>query len=53
MKVTLDIPNGVICAFLSGVEVTDNGMQLVTYQLDADDLTDGNTVKLPRKVEEG
>jgi hypothetical protein len=28
-------------------------MQLVSYQLDSDDLKDGNCVKLPRNEDEG
>ena len=51
MKITLDIPDGIIAGFFNGVEVTAYGMQLVSYQLSTDDLKDGNTVKLPRKQE--
>lgn len=47
MKITLDIPDGIIAGFFNGVEVTAHGMQLVSYQLSTDDLKDGNTVKLP------
>lgn len=53
MKITLDIPDGIIAGFFNGVEVTAHGMQLVSYQLSTDDLKDGNTVKLPREQEEG
>lgn len=49
MKITLDIPDGIIAGFFNGVEVTAHGMQLVSYQLSTDDLKDGNTVKLPRE----
>ena len=49
MKITLDIPDGVICAFLNGVKVTNHGMGLVSYQLGSDDLEDGKTTKLPRE----
>lgn len=45
MKITLDIPDGIIAGFFNGVEVTAHGMQLVSYQLSTDDLKDGNTVK--------
>ena len=48
MKITLDIPDGVLLAFLNGVEITATGMQMFSYQLDSDDIQDGNTVKLPR-----
>lgn len=33
MKITLDIPDGIIAGFFNGVEVTAHGMQLVSYQL--------------------
>ena len=49
MKITLDIPDGVIAGFFNGVEYADYSMQLVSYQLDSDDLKDGNCVKLPRE----
>ena len=49
MKITLDIPDGVILAFLNGVEYTNTGMQMFSYQFGSDDLKDGNTVKLPRE----
>ena len=32
MKITLDIPDGIIAGFFNGVEVTAHGMQLVSYQ---------------------
>lgn len=51
MKVTLDINDGVICAFFSGVQYTATGMEMFSHQLDGDDLKDGNTVKLPREQE--
>ena len=53
MRITLDIPDGIICGFLNCVEHTKAGLQLVSYQLSSDDFTDGNTVKLPREREEG
>lgn len=49
MKITLDIPDGIICAFLNGVRTDGASMALVSYSLASDDLKDGNTVKLPRK----
>lgn len=51
MKVTLDIPDGIVCGFFNGVEITSEGMSLVSYQLGSDDLTDGKTTKLPREKE--
>ena len=53
MRITLDIPDGIICGFFNGVEHTNTGLQLVSYQLSSDDLTDGNAVKLPRERKEG
>ena len=51
MKITLDINNGVICAFFNGVQIGANGLEMVSFQLGSDDFTDGNTIKLPRKQE--
>lgn len=51
MKITLNIPDGVIAGFFNGVEATDYSTQLVSYQLGSDDLKDGNCVKLPRDEE--
>ena len=53
MKVTLDINDGILCAFLCGVECTPNGMQMFSYQLDGDDLVNGGTIKLPREETNG
>ena len=53
MRITLDIPDGIICGFFNGVEHTNTGLQLVSYQLSSDDFTDGNTVKLPLEQKEG
>ena len=53
MRITLDIPDGIICGFLNCVENTNAVLQLVSYQLSSDDFTDGNTIKLPRELEEG
>ena len=53
MKVTLDINDGIICGFFCGVEHTNTGLQLVSYQIGSDDLVDGNTVKLPRGENNG
>ena len=54
MKITLDIPDEVICGFVNGVQYTETGLSLFSWQLDSDDFVDGNTVKLPRnRVEEG
>ena len=53
MRITFDIPDGIICGFLNCVENTNAGLHLVSYQLSSDDFTDGNTVKLPREREDG
>lgn len=50
MKITLDIPDSVICAFLNGVRIGDTGMEMFSFQLGGDDLEDGKTTKLPREV---
>ena len=52
MKITLDIPDGIIAASFCGVKYTSHGMQLVTYPLGSDDFKDGNTIKLPRNKED-
>ena len=50
MKITLDIPDGVICAFLNGVRANENGrLEMFSFQLESDDLVDGKETKLPRK----
>lgn len=52
MKITLDIPDGIICCFFNGVQRTFDGLQMVSYSLGSDDVRDGNTIKLPREQEE-
>lgn len=49
MKVTLEIPNDILCAFLNGVRIGDTGLEMFSYQIGSDDLKDGNTLKLPRE----
>lgn len=51
MKITLDIPDGILCGFFNGVRHTFSGLQMVSYALDSDDVRDGNTIKLPREQE--
>lgn len=53
MRITFDIPDGIFCGFFNGVEHTNVGLQLVSYQLSSNDFTDGNTVKLPRERKGG
>lgn len=52
MKITLDIPDGMVCGFLNGVMNTRNGPRFVSYSLDSDDLHDGAEIKLPREEQE-
>ena len=49
MKITLDIPNGMVCGFLNGVVETRSELTMVTYALDTHDLHDGAESKLPRE----
>lgn len=49
MKITLDIPDGMVCSFLNGVVETRSGLTMVTYSLGTDDLHDGAEIKLPRE----
>lgn len=48
MKITLDIPDGMVCGYMNGVVKTRSGLTMVAYALDSDDLCDGAEVKLPR-----
>lgn len=47
MKITLDIPDGMVCGFLNGVVETRSGLTMVTYSLGTHDLHDGAEIKLP------
>ena len=49
MKITLDIPDGMVCGFLNGVIATLGEMSMVTYALDSHDLHNGAEIKLPRE----
>lgn len=50
MKITLDISdNVVLCAFLNGVRVGGDGLEMFSFQLGSDDFEDGKTIKLPRE----
>lgn len=50
MKITLDIPDDMVCGFLNGVVKTRSGLTMETYALDCDDLHDGAEIKLPREA---
>ena len=49
MKITLDIPDGMICGFLNGVVEIRSRLTMVTYALDSHDLHNGAEIKLPRE----
>lgn len=49
MKITLDIPDGMVCGFLNGVVETRSGLTMVAYALDSHDLHDVAEIKLPRE----
>lgn len=49
MKITLDIPDGMVCGFLYGVVETRSGLTMVAYALDSHDLHDVAEIKLPRE----
>ena len=53
MRITIDIPDCIICGFFNCIEHTNEGLKLVSYQLSSDDFTDGKTVKLTRERKEG
>ena len=50
MKITLDIPDGMVCGFLNGVVGTRSGLTMVSYSLSSNDLHDGAEIKLPREA---
>lgn len=53
MRITLEIPDGAVCAILTYVESTKFGsMHLASSTLDTEDLRDGNEIKLPRREEQ-
>lgn len=52
MRITLEIPDGAVCAILTNVESKKTGMQLASSTLDTADLRDGNKIKLPRREEQ-
>ena len=52
MKITLEIPDGTLCAFFDSVVNTDTGLMMFSHQLGGTYLKDGNTIKLPRESQE-
>lgn len=50
MEITLEIPDGTLCAYLNYiVQGNDNEMFLQCSLLDSSDLKDGAFIKIPRK----
>ena len=49
MKITLDIPDSIVCCYVNGVSVTSSQLYMVSYALDHCDLHDGAVIKLPRE----
>ena len=49
MKITLDIPDGMVYGFLNGVVEIRVRLTMVTYALNSHDLHDGAEIKLPRE----
>ena len=52
MKVTLDLPNEMVCAFVGFVYFDGYKYSMGVSSLDSADLKDGNVIKIPRKQEE-
>ena len=53
MEITLEISDGTVCAFFSGVRVSEKGgMEMFCHQIDSNDLMNGKTIKLPREDKE-
>ena len=53
MRITLDLPNEMVCAFVGYVFFDSNcNYSMGVSSLDTDDLKDGNVIKVPRKQEE-
>lgn len=50
MKITLDIPDGMRCAYLCGVvDDLDGYLKMSCYMMESNDLHDGAEIKLPRE----
>lgn len=52
MKITLDLPDEMVCAFVGFVYYDDYKYSMGVSSLDSADLKDGNVIKIPRKQEE-
>lgn len=53
MKITLEIPDGMLGAFFNGVEESKEGnLQMVTYRLGSSELYDGALIRFQQNCEE-
>ena len=52
MRITLDLPNEMVCAFVGFVYYDGYKYSMGVASLDSDGLKDGNVIKVPRKQEE-
>lgn len=51
MKITLDIPDGMRCAYLCGVvDDLDGYLKMSCYMMESNDLHNGAEIKLPREA---
>jgi len=46
MKITLDIPDGTICAFFDFVRLAEGGYGMQGYSIDTSELYDGSVIKI-------
>ena len=51
MKITLDLPNDMVCAFVGFVFADGYKYSMGVSSLDSADLKDGNVIKIPRTQE--
>lgn len=45
MKITLEIPDGTICAFFASVEADGDVLKMMSYRIASDDIYDGSQIK--------
>ena len=46
MKITLDIPDGTICAFIDFIRTTNTGLVMQGHSISSDELYDGAVIKI-------
>ena len=46
MKITLEIPDGTICAFFDFIRATNTGLVMQGHSIKSDDLYDGAEIKI-------